>query len=256
MEKQMTLHAGMKLGKLAPKHDIRTAHMIDFVSLMRLPAPPPACDYDVKLPADLGMMANDKIGDCGFAGQGHAIQTWTSQNGHTVTPTTAAVIAAYSGCTGFTPSDPSSDQGVVLLDALNYWRKTGLGGHKIGAFMKVDHHNLDHVKIAINLFGGVYVGVSLPIAAQDQVMWTGPRNHLTGDNAPGSWGGHCVWAPSYDHLGIGLVTWGARKRADWNFWVDYVDEAYVAVSVDWVTGAKPAPNGFNLAKLQSYLALL
>jgi hypothetical protein len=152
--------------------------------------------------------------------------------------------------------DPSTDQGVVLLDALRYWRNVGISGHKVGAYMKVDHHNIDHVKIAINLFGGVYMGANLPASAQGKPQWSGGRGVLRGDDAPGSWGGHCMWAPKYDRSGVGFVTWGTRQPADWQWWVDYVDEAFAVVSIDWVSGSKTAPNGFNLAKLQSYLTSL
>ena len=243
-----------KLGKHPPRHDVRTLHLANF--LTGLPASPPLRDWNRGLPSDLGMMANDQYGDCGFAGQAHAVQTWTSDTGKPVALPDAVVLGAYAGCTGFSPGDPSSDQGVVLLDALSYWRKTGIGGHKIGAYVKVDHHNLDHVKAAINLFGGVYMGAALPTAAQHQTSWVGPRGALRGDDAPGTWGGHCMWAPAYDASHVTFVTWGQRQVADWQWWLDYVDEAYACVSVDWVTGAKTAPNGFDLSKLNSYLARL
>jgi hypothetical protein len=221
-----------------------------------LPAPPFARDWSDKLPADVGMMRNDIYGDCVFAAQGHAVQIWTSENGNTVNPSDADVLAAYAGCTGFKPGDPSTDNGSSLLAGLRYWRTFGLGGHKIGAYLKLDHHNIDHVKIGINLFGGVYVGADMPIAAQHQATWIGPRGVMHGNDTPGGWGGHCMWVPKFDRTGPGYITWGKRKPSDWQWWLDYVDEAYVAVAADWVNGTKPAPSGFNLTKLQQYLASL
>lgn len=244
-----------KLGRLPQRHDLRTAQMINFISRTKLPPAPAARDWETKLPADLKMYLNDQYGDCGFAGQAHAIQTWTATPGPVINLTDAQVLAAYAGCTGFNANDPSTDQGVVLLDALNYWRKTGIGGHKIGAFLRVDPRNVDHIKIAINLFGGVYMGANLPVSAQHPGPWHGVKN-LSGDNAPGSWGGHCMWAPGYSPSGVEFVTWGRRQQADWQWWLNYVDEAWAIVSSEWVTGTKPAPSGFNLIQLQTYLAAL
>jgi hypothetical protein len=201
-------------------------------------------------------MGNNLYGDCAFAAMGHAVQTWTADNGAETTVTDAAVLAAYAGCTGFDPNDPSTDNGTTLLAALRWWRTTGVGGHKIGAFAKVDHHNIAHVKAAIDLFGGVYTGAALPRTAQGESRWVGPKGSLTGDNAPWSWGGHALWTPHYDRSGVGMRTWGRIRGADWQWWIDYVDECYAPISDDWLTDAKPAPNGLDLAKLRAYLAAL
>lgn len=246
----------MKLGRLPPRHDTRTLHLASFLRYP-LPAYPPLRDWNSKLPSDLGMMQNDRYGDCGFAGQAHAVQTWTSDTGPVVTLPDQAVLDAYAACTGFDPDDPSSDQGVVLLDALKHWRKVGIGGHTISAFVKVDHHNLDHVKAAINLFGGLYMGANLPLAAQKSGLWIGhARGPLRGDHAPGSWGGHCMWAPTYDRSSVTFVTWGRRQRADWQWWLDYVDEAYACIAHDWVSDGVRAPNGFDLAGLSNIIGSL
>lgn len=253
----MPSRAHLKLGKLPPRHDLRTIHFGDLLDRKKLPAPPLAVNWDAGLPANLGMMCNADIGCCGFSGQGHAVQTWTTRHcPPTVTVSDDAVKAAYAGCTGWDPNDPSTDQGVVLLSALRYWQKVGIGGHRIGAYAKVDHHNLDHVKLAIDLFGSLYVGVSLPISAQEETTWVAPTNGFSGDNAPGSWGGHCISVPSFSHAGFTCVTWGARQDMTAQWWLDYVDEAWVCLTPDWIDGTRPAPNGFDLARLQSLLTAL
>jgi hypothetical protein len=53
------------------------------------------------------------------------------------------------------------------------------------------------IATAIWLFGGVYIGVELPIAAQTQDVWDVPANPGAEDE-PGSWGGHAVYLVGYD----------------------------------------------------------
>lgn len=249
--------SSLKLGRKAPRHDLRTFHFADYLLRGGLPSVPATRDWTSKLPNNLGMLGNDQWGDCGFAGMGHAVQVWTSQSGTTVNLTTEQVLAAYSGCTGFNANDPSTDQGVVLLDALNYWRNTGIGGHKIGAYVKVDVTNLAHVRTAIDIFGCLYTGSGLPITAQNiSQPWTGPHGDLAGNDAVGSLGGHCMVIAAYDPMWFTYLTWGVRQRANLQWLLDYTDEAYAIISPDWINGSKPAPSGFDMQALQSDLARL
>ncbi|MCW2687635.1 MAG: hypothetical protein JWR37_2525, partial [Mycobacterium sp.] len=97
------------------------------------------------------------------------------------------------------------DQGAVGLDVLNAWRKTGLGGDRIAAFTAVDPANLDHVRLGVWAFGGVWAGFNLPSSAQAQgsAPWT-VFGDDTGHAAPGSWGGHAVAVAGFDAEGL---TW-------------------------------------------------
>ena len=220
-----------------------------------LPPVIPAIDWGAKLPDDVGMMRNDQIGDCTCAGVGHLVQTWTSITGAEVTISDDDIVAAYSAITGYTPDDPSTDQGAVLLDVLNYWRNTGIGGHKIGAYALVDHTNVVEVQTAMFLFGGLYTGAQLPMSAQSSIgtLWS---EVAAGGTDRGSWGGHCLAAVAYNPYGITYLTWGARQLATWAWENAYADEMYAIVSKDWVDGTKPAPSGFDLPKLQEYLGAL
>lgn len=251
--------AGKKLGKLAPKHDPRTLCLGNYLNHKRaLPTPPPHVDWNKSIdPASLGMMLNDQEGDCGLAGQAHAVQTWTANNGSMITIPDADVQAAYSKLSGYVPGDASTDTGVVLLDALNQWRKDGIGGHTIAGYVKVDHHNILHVRTAVLLFGGVYTGAQLPLSAQDTTKpWIGKRGHLRGDDVPGSWGGHCMWHPCATSSGGEFVTWGAPQDDDWQWWLNYVDECYAPFSYDWLNAARVAPNGVDVIALEDDLAAL
>jgi hypothetical protein len=242
----------MRLGKMPARQDPRTFMLKALAPV--LPAPPPARDWASKLPVDLGMMVNDQIGDCTCAGAAHMIQTWTADaQGHAYTPSDDEVVAAYSAITGYDPEDASTDNGANMLDVLNYWRQTGVGAHRIGAYAALAHRDVLHVESAIASFGGVYVGVMLPVSAQNlDSPWAGPHD-IGGDNAPGSWGGHCMACVGYDIHGVEFVTWGQRQRADWLWWTTYVDEAYAIFSRDWIESNGSAPSGLNVAKLQALL---
>lgn len=238
------------LGRKPARHDLRSAFMIDFLHRVALPSPPPSRDWNDRLGIDLGMMANDKCGDCAFAGFGHAKMTWTSQrpSGPVVTPA-QEVVKWYSDCTGY----PATDDGVELIEALKYFRKRSF----IDAYLKIDPTNLDHVRLGIDLFGGVYVGASLPLRIEEPnvVRWTAPQS-MTGLDAFGSLGGHCMWCPTYDRSGFEFTTWGHRQSASNQWVVDYVDEMWVMVGPDWASETSVAPNGLDIAKLREYLQAL
>lgn len=240
-----------RLGKKPARHDPRTLQMANYLLLPPIPA---TQDWTKKASSAWGMMLNDELGDCTCAAVGHAIQSWTANAGpKEITISDKEVVAAYSAITGYDPGDPSTDQGAVEMDVLRYWRKKGIGGHKIQAYVALEPKNHEHARAAVDLFGGAYIGVSLPISAQKQSVWSVPPGGPTGQGAPGSWGGHAVIVLAYDSHGLTCITWGARKKLTWSFWDTYCDESYAMISPDWVAKNKPSPEGFDLAALQTDL---
>ena len=247
-------HRAMKLGKSSPRHDARTL-MYATYRTDALAAPPTKIDWSTKMPANCGMMLNDSIGDCAFAGIGHQSQCWTSNASVLFTPSDADVEGGYETVTGYNPKDPSTDQGTNLLDSLGWWKNVGMAGHKIGAYVAVEPTNKLHVKEAIDLFGGVYIGVALPLTAQQQAVWSVVHQH-TSSAQPNSWGGHCIVCVGYDASYVYFISWGKRMKMTWSFWLAYVDEVYAPLSTDWITKAGKAPSGFDLATLTSDLAAI
>src|SRR6185312_14090042 len=136
-------------------------------------------------------------------------------------------------------------------DVLAYWQRTGIAGHQIGAYASLDVLSMDHVRCAVNLFGGVYIGAALPLSAQSQTVWDvvdGPSGES------GTLGGHAMAVVAYTPTGPVFVTWGALKIATWAWWAKYVDEAYALIAPEWVSGGITAPSGFNIVQLQADLA--
>lgn len=238
-----------KLGRKAIKTDSRTLKLARYVKA--LPPAPANRDWlgSVK---DWGMMLNDNLGDCTCAACGHAVQIWTLNTKGEVTVPDSAVLKAYEQWCGYNPSDPSTDQGGIELDVLNDWRQNDMAGHHLSAFAAVKFDNLAEVKQAINLFGGVYIGLALPVTAQTQSSWSyvpGTKN-----NEAGSWGGHAVFVGKYSEAGFTCITWGEPMWMSNSFWLHYVDEAYALVSTDFLNAKGDTPTGFALPQLLADLA--
>jgi len=245
----------LKLGKAVARHDPRALLLASYIA-PSLPTPPDSFDLTKKV-ASWGMMDNDQIGDCTCAAAGHLIMEWTANAGKKmVTPTDKQIVAAYSAVTGYNPVTGANDNGAQEVDVLNYWRQTGIAGHKIGAYVSLEPANHHHIMDSVYVFEGCYIGVQLPVSAKAQTQnhqpWSVPPGGSTGDGKPGSWGGHAIPVMAYDARGVTVVTWGALQSMTWSFWEAYC--AYAILSNDYLTGKKTTPQGFNLQQLRADLA--
>ncbi len=241
-----------KLGKLAPRVDVRTLLLSRYVDRAALPAPPATLDLTAHV-GEWPMYANDRIGDCTVAAAGHMIEAWTAAaHGEAVEVTESAVLRAFDRVKLVDPQ--TGEEGAVELDVLRDWRAHGVGRHRIGAYARVSVQDHDLVRTAAWLFGGLYIGLQLPISAQWQDTWDW-NGSLWGDDRPGSWGGHAVDIVRYGASELTVVTWGSLKQMTWSFWDRYCDEAYCILSRDFLDGDH-APNGFDLEALRADLALV
>jgi hypothetical protein len=247
-----------KLGKLAPKGNYRALKLRNYLH-SAAPVIPAAKAWDAAFKA-WPMDGNDTISDCTTAAMAHMVMLWTAYTGTMVRPTLAQVIAVYSAITGYDPTqtDPNgnnpTDTGAALTDVLEYWRTKGIAGHKIDGYAQVDPTNLKEVKQAIYLFGGVDTGVQLPQSAEDQTQNGQPWTVVAQDG--GILGGHSVPAFDYTAAGGTVATWGQRQDFTWNWWLKYVDECYVPLSLDWLYKTGVSPSFLNLAALRTDLAAL
>jgi hypothetical protein len=246
-----------RLGKAKAVTDSRTLKLSNYIRKAALPPVPPEVSWITKLAAAqaLPMYLNDSEGDCVAAAAGHMIEQWNFYAGHPAQPSDADIQKSYEDVGGFSPGNPSTDNGMDMLSYLNYWRQTGLGGHKILAFMSVDWTNEEEVRSAVKIFGNVYLGVQLPVSAQGQSAWTVPPGGASSTNgAPGSWGGHCIPAVAMSPHSITVVTWGSLLKMSHNFLQDYCDEAFAVLAPDWLGNSGVSPDGLDLAQLKADLA--
>lgn len=252
------VHPKFKLGKQPPKYDRRTLQFeqyVDHATLGPRITLPRMVNWGTKV-KNWPMMMNDTIGDCTIASKGHLVQEWSTNTGNPVIIPDEAILKAYEDVSGYVPGDPSTDNGAVMLDVLNYFRHTGIGGHNIFAYVALEPGNTTHVQEGIYLFGAVDIGLALPLSAQNQVgrVWSvvsGPESE------PGSWGGHCVPVIHYDfrfQQMLYCVTWGRIQPMTIRFFQKYCDEAYALLSEqDWINKKGVDPSGFNFQELEKDL---
>jgi hypothetical protein len=200
------------------------------------------------------MMLNDVIGDCAIVGPAHMVKAWRAcETGCTHTIPDKYILKAYSAISGYDPATGDNDTGCSILDVCNYWRKRGIGGHKIGAHGLIDPHNHEHVKQGIYLLGGLDTGINMPVAWQRSKIWgTGKGRSY----AAGGWGGHCVNLVGYDSNYVQAVTWGGLQLITWDAVDHYMVEIRGCISKDWVYQDGIAPSGFNISQLLKDLEAL
>jgi len=241
----------LKLGKHLPKLDVRTLRLAKYFTA-ELPAQPASMDWSAGR-SDWGLMLNNQLGDCTIAACAHAIEVWSSNvAGFPVQILTdATVLKMYEDACGYNPAQPWTDQGGVEVDVLNFWRKHPQETHRLLAYADPDPGNRDHIEQSIALFGGVYIGVGLPITSYFQVgsMWE-VVGDPTKDNAskPYSWGGHAVYVCGYTPDYLTCITWGKLQRMSWRFWNAYCDESHTLLGGWWITH-KVTPSGFSHKEL-------
>jgi hypothetical protein len=195
------------------------------------------------------MYRNDEINNCVLVTCAHLVQGWTQYAAGTPHVIDESdVIGAYSAVAGYDPARGEPDVGCFSLDALNHWRKNGIGRRQVIAYVRLDHRDDTEVKTATHLFGGLFIAAQMPLDAdrqfQDGKTWI-PTRGAAGRR--GSWGGHAMHLGGYDRRGLTVTTWGRAQRMTWNWWDSYVVEAWALVSTDWINAnSGKTPLGFDM----------
>lgn len=239
----------VRFGKHPPKMDYRTLRLGNYLTAA-LAAPPPSVDTLARIDTKLGAVApsalfpmdgNDSLGDCTIAALAHAVTAFRGLLGHRHIMSAQAVVKLYRHLTG------GPDTGLNELDVLNYWRAHSVSGDKIHAFATVNTKNHTHIRQAIEIFGGVYLGFQVQqncIADFDaHRVWT-PGKLLQE--------GHAVFAIGYDADTVTVLTWGNTQKGTWAWWDECVDEAYVVLPPE-ATHPGFLPAGFDVTGLQADL---
>lgn len=239
----------MMLGRLPYTPDARDYQLARASSL---PAPPESTSYRKNARPPWDMYGNDRAGCCAFAALCHGIQLQSANGRGEVQPASEAAIEAYAKCTGYDPRTGRNDNGTNMRQALQWFRKNGVGGELIPYFVAVSM-NMAALKQAMAFFGGLYVGLDLPRSAENQKVWDIPAGRLGRDWARGSWGGHAVWFADYDSWGVHLVTWGAEKQASWAWVREYLGEAWAVYSPLWFDEKGRSPTGLNTADMYDWI---
>lgn len=213
---------------------------------------PDSIDYHSKV-ENWPMYLNDHLGDCTCAGIGHMIEAFTAYASSEVNLDDNSILSLYERF-GYVPGDPNTDQGANEQDVLQSMVDEGIDGHKYSAFAQVDHTNMDHVYAALYLFGSLYLGIQCPQSAQEQFQEGKEWTYVPGSPIAG---GHAITLQGKDHDGtLQIVTWGALQAMNQDFWNNYVEEAWVVVTPDWLEANQETPTGLDLQGLMQEFSSL
>jgi hypothetical protein len=240
------------MGRTAPhpRHTHPRLALDPYLSSVRVPV---TVDRASKV-ANWPMYLNDQLGDCTCAAVGHILQGWTAYASTEVDVTDNTVLSLYEAVGGYVPGDQSTDQGANMQDVLSYWQKNGVAGHKISAFAELENfYDVANLKKAAYLFGTVYLGINCPDSAQQQFEEGQPWDYVPGAQIEG---GHAICLQKILRSGsqkgiFEIVTWGALQPATISFLHHYVEEAWVALTPDWIAANGDDVDGFSYAQLQS-----
>ena len=231
--------------------ELRLAHYMDAGVFAEFIPPVFHLQQDVPQFMDL----NDQLGCCVVSEMAKQVRLWTQNaTGVAATVTDQDVLTVYENGAGYNPADPNTDQGWTLLDQLAYWVKTGIAGHKIGAYVSVNPKHHFMMRAACYLFEGLDIALSLPLSAQGQAIWD---VDTTANGAPGSWGGHCVLIAGIDDNDYPLIeTWGYEQQCTWAFLDKYCTEAHAIISSDALNGTTEPLTGLDMPALLADLNLV
>lgn len=252
-----------KLGRLHRTYDPRVPHLSALLAGQTLKAPPASVDWTKGMPANLGMMLNDTLGDCTCAAVYHAMQVWSyNSSGQIDTEPDPDVEKLYIQACGYNPNVSGEGPGGNEQHVLTYWLNTGapIGPQgaqrqKIAAFVEVDPRNVDDVKRTINDCGVAYIGFNVPQSVQPP-----------GELPPKVWnyvpsesnilGGHAVVLAGYDSKGAKVISWGQYYTMTWEFFAHFVDEVYAVADAEWIDSKGTTPGGFTLDQLEAQMTAL
>ncbi|HXU60895.1 MAG TPA: hypothetical protein VN962_04295 [Polyangia bacterium] len=222
-----------------------------------LPPPAPRRDWIAAAAAqcggDFGQLLNNELGCCTIAdGPGHCTQVWTANAGPAmITPPDSAILRAYEAVDGYIPGRPDTDNGGVETEVLGAWQRGIEGFARLDGWIPVNPANIDHVRKAIERYGALYIGVALPLSAQNEEVWTVLGG--SGSDEANSWGGHAISLHAYDEVSFDCITWGRRQKMSIDWFLTYCDEAYAPLcGTLWCPNGR-SPAGDSVTDLQADL---
>jgi hypothetical protein len=243
------------LGRRAPKN-APALHAARFLRLNAVPDHPASVDHFSEI-TDWGLYGNDRYGVCGptsVANQRKLVTRYLTASEHSPTQQDVYDLYRRSGNPDFDPATGTDDNGVDLQTMLEAVHAGGIAGTRCLGFAKVDVFDLDEVRAAISIFGGLLFGVNLEVAQQTQTtagLWESTPSDV--------WGGHAVLAGRYSSATRGddvdVITWGEIVGTTDAFLQYQVEEAWIVVWPEHL-GSKAFQAGVDMAALASdYLAL-
>lgn len=245
-----------RLGKKPASNTVKLK-LGDYLDYSKLPTPPANFGHET-LVSDWQILANDTLGCCAISGPFHGEMLWCAEGDRNINVDNDCVIKAYSAITGYDPSqtDPQgnnpTDQGSNVEVVAEYWRSTGLTDaagdvHKIDCYVALEPGNVDELLVAMYLFDGVGIGLSLPsdwlqAARTGQVWDVYPDPEIAG--------GHYVLGVGQRNGCINVITWGKSQLMTHAGYAEFNDESLIYLSEEKLANGRDL-EGFDLAALQA-----
>lgn len=229
-----------------------------------LPSHPVQQDNLALLKGGWQMLGNDSAGDC-------VAVTWANfrrlmsavLGGREVYPTQDQVWEVYrtqnpdfdpNGTADTNGPGSTADQGMEIQALLEYLVKTGgPDGVKAVAFARVDHTNPNEVDAAIAIFGGLWTGVVVQEAQQEQFSQGQAWDWVAGSPEEG---GHSILTGGYTGIGnFKDVTWAAETAYTGRYLARGVEELWLVLWPEHL-GTRAFLEGVDQAALSAaYTAL-
>lgn len=221
--------------------DARDRRAAEVYAALGVSPPPPRTEWGKRLPAQLGMMANDRHGCCTCSTFGHMKQTWSAQHGPMVTISDAAILAAYNLVNG--GRDAGADPRAVLDLARGKRNNSSIGGCRIARYARLDN-SIAEIEQTVWQFGGAYLCFVGPSDLQEMDGWKDPAGHGPADPASA----HAINVIDFDHAAqmFEVASWGRRIKMHFEYWSRYAAESWLLLSPDWWGGQALAPSGLSL----------
>lgn len=241
----------MKLGKQPALYRKDTKKLKLLLSNSKIDIPDNINWYD---DAQWPMWLNDKLGCCTQVSVASAIKLWTYVNSSEINLTDDNIVKNYSDQSGYNPNISGSDNGAVEVDVIRRWINIGYitptGTSKLLDFGYINPRNTNNIKSSICLFGGIYIGISIPNYAMSRYgVW---ELESTDNNIIG---GHAIYVHGYDKDYLYFNTWGSKWKMSWNFFEKYCDESYGLISQEWLSN-NTSPFYESLTDLKDELSKL
>ncbi|MBL7490991.1 hypothetical protein I6A60_13005 [Frankia sp. AgB1.9] len=254
-----------KYGRRAPKQApaLRLSTFVAPSALGRKPVPthPKTEDYLAKL-SGWQVLGNDVAGDCNAVTWANLRRLVTANLSTESYPSQREVWEFYQTQNpGFDPAGTADDngpgsgqdQGMEIQTGLEYLHDTGgPDGVKAVAFATVDHTNAAEVQAALAIFGGIWLGITVLDANQDEFAAHKPWTDVRGSKIDG---GHAILAGGYTP-DVRFITWGTETEFAPSFWngkvqgTPLVEEAWVVIWPEHL-GSRTFLEGVNLAQLEA-----
>jgi hypothetical protein len=197
-------------------------------------------DWALGLPWDDDVLGNDVLGDCGPAACINWIKMMALVSGEKLSITADDAKDAYRAL-GWDGTD-ATDNGVVLLDLMEYWAGHPIVGFKLDCFFSIGWLDQEHLATALQI-APLIVGAELTTYCKHSDTWGAPE-------AGGSqiWGGHAYLFHSNSPGGGNGKSWGEPVFTTQSFMARRWRECYLPICSGLMADGIDVPRLIAIAK--------